>query len=234
MSLDHTRALLRRRWPIALHENSGKLDRRGVSFGLRLARMGPRALQKSIPLVDRSRSHPIGAPHPAAIFSIPTLQSHSIPVGSLEIPYQGNIFRHNIGWENLSEVLTKAGYNPATDNLISDKYQTVSVLSFYGPQQHRAYFFNLMGIRRNQFSYWPGIDPAKRKEKLLRRRGKLTTSRKRRPCRGVPRQLQPFFGSVKYLGMYPLFSAYGTTGKGALIFECLDFTGAYPEESQIF
>jgi hypothetical protein len=170
----------------------------------------------------------------AAIFTIPTLQSHSIPVASLEIPYQGNPFRHNIGWENLAAVLTEAGYNPETDNLISDKYQTVSVLSFYGPQQHRAYFFNLMGIRRNQFSYWPGIDPAKRKKSFFVVVENSPHLEKNGLAEGYLAKLQPYFGSVKYLGMHPLFSAYGTTGKGALIFECLDFTGIYPEESQIY
>ena len=32
-----------------------------------------------------------------------------------------------------------------------------SLLSFYGPEKKLAFFFNIQGLRKNQFSYWPSM-----------------------------------------------------------------------------
>ncbi|MCB1119024.1 MAG: glycosyltransferase family 39 protein [Chlamydiia bacterium] len=71
------------------------------------------------------------------------------------LSYRTNAFRHNMGWDNIAPQLLQAGYIPDEHFLFSDKYQMTSLLSFYGPEQHQAYFFNLQGSRKNQFSYWP-------------------------------------------------------------------------------
>lgn len=72
-------------------------------------------------------------------------------------PYKASPFRQNLGWEGLTGALLKAGYHPEEEALMADTYQLSSLLSFYGPEQKRAYFLNLQGRRRNQFSYWPGL-----------------------------------------------------------------------------
>src|SRR5262249_24538808 len=78
------------------------------------------------------------------IFAIPSAQSRGIE-GQPRIPYKISPFRHNVGWERLASTLRQEGYRPGEDFLFADKHQTVSVLSFYGPQQRQAFFFNLQG-----------------------------------------------------------------------------------------
>lgn len=74
------------------------------------------------------------------------------------LPYPLHPFKQNIGWRHLETGLKAAGYDAAQHFLVGDTYQTSSLLSFYGPQQKRAYFLNLQGVRNNQFSYWPGLE----------------------------------------------------------------------------
>lgn len=166
-------------------------------------------------------------------FAIPSIQSHGLFPGT-KIPYKINPFRHNIGWERLGDALTAAGYNPSKDNLIADKYQTVSELSFYGPEQKRAYFLNLMGIRKNQFSYWPGIEKDRFKKSYFVVVENIPQLNKEGFADEYLKHLEPYFGSVKFLGVNPLFDAYGTIAKGALLFECLDFKGKYPTDPDLY
>lgn len=167
----------------------------------------------------------------AATIAIPTIQSHGISQ-SAKIPYKINPFRHNIGWENISEVLITAGYNPRTDNLVADKYQTVSILSFYGPQQKRAFFFNLSGIRKNQFSYWPEMD--KKKKCYFVVFENIPQLNKQGLAEEYTKKLQEYFTTVAFLGVFPLFHSYDEVAKGALIFECLGFNGNYPKDPNLY
>jgi 4-amino-4-deoxy-L-arabinose transferase-like glycosyltransferase len=88
--------------------------------------------------------------------AIPYIQAFSL-MPQAPIPYRSNPFRHNVGWGQLQKELTLAGYDPKEHFLFGDKYQMSSILSFYSPSQKRAYFLNLQGIRKNQFSYWPSM-----------------------------------------------------------------------------
>lgn len=76
----------------------------------------------------------------------------------LALPMVASFSKQNVGHRQLTDVLHQVGYRPLVDFLFGDKYQTSSLLSFYGPAQQRAYFLNLHGIRKNQFSYWPGME----------------------------------------------------------------------------
>lgn len=76
--------------------------------------------------------------------------------------YKINPFKQNMGWSALKERLTMAGYAPDREFLVSDKYQTSSILSFYNESQKRAYFLNLRGARKNQFSYWGSLQENER------------------------------------------------------------------------
>jgi 4-amino-4-deoxy-L-arabinose transferase-like glycosyltransferase len=168
----------------------------------------------------------------ALAFSIPSLQTHDV-----RVPYRFNPFRHNVGWDRLEGVLLGAGYNPEKDFLLSDKYQTTSILSFYGPRQKRAYFFNLQRNRKNQFSYWPSIA-----DEQVGKRGffvvvenlpHLTGALSRFPNLYVD-QLKPYFTHIRYLGMSPLFTVEGETAKGALIFEGIDYLGGLPKDPELY
>ena len=47
-------------------------------------------------------------------------------------------------------------------------------------------------------------------------------------------KLSPYFESVEYLGIYPLFNSYGKVAKGALIFKGVNYNGNIPEESTLY
>lgn len=167
------------------------------------------------------------------VFSIPYLQSSHLA----KIPYKWNPFKHNVGWDHLEEVLEQVHYDPKNDFLFADKYQTASVLSFYGPEQKRAYFLNLHGIRHNQFSYWPGMA-----EEQLGNKGffvlveNLPHLRKLTPefIQELEKSLKPYFSKVQFLGIFPLYQVDGEMVKGALVIEGMDYNGKIPEESVLY
>jgi 4-amino-4-deoxy-L-arabinose transferase-like glycosyltransferase len=162
----------------------------------------------------------------AFMLSMPYIQSRGL-FNSVQIPYAWNSFRHNVGWSNLSDVLVKSGYDPSTDFLFGDKYQTSSLLSFYAPTQKRAYFLNLQGTRKNQFSFWPGMENEKGKT------GYFILSEnephlKKTIAQGkeeYQKLLSSYFEKVEFLGTYPLFTSYGEMKKGALVFKGIGYNG---------
>lgn len=168
--------------------------------------------------------------------SIPTLQAHK-EKASLPIPYSLNPFRHNIGWQQLEPELRAAGYDPAADFLFSQRYQTVAVLSFYSEAQKQAYFFNLDGNRRNQFSYWPGMG-----EQQLGKDGFFVVIEDRSEAeepigpkaRTLRARLTPYFKQVLFHGRRPLFISNGSVVKSALIFQGLEYNGKEPANPEKF
>lgn len=171
-----------------------------------------------------------------ASFSFPFLQSHNT-FADFPIPYKISPFRHNVGWNHLEELLEKAGYHPTEDFLFADKYQMASILSFYGPEQKRAYFLNLQGTRKNQFSFWPGIEMEQKGKK-----GFFVVSE------NIPQlnlamptlkdfyqeRLTPYFKDVRFIGVHPIFHAYEKVVKGILIFECTNYNGALPLNPNLY
>lgn len=165
-------------------------------------------------------------------FSLPTVQSRGI----LPISYKINPFRHNLGWERLDSALAEAGYDPEENFIFGDKYQTASIMSFYGEKQKRAYFLNLHGIRKNQFSYWPSMSEEQTgktgffilaenipygEEALLKQADDYKTL------------LSPYFERVEFHGLNPLFFNRKLV-KGALIFKCTNYNGRAPAEKSIY
>lgn len=173
----------------------------------------------------------------ALAFSIPFLQSNTTSGNYVFLPYKINPFRHNIGWNALKQELNHAGYDPKKDFLFGDKYQMASILSFYGEGQNKAYFFNLLGTRKNQFSFWPGMD-----REQLGKRGffvvtentpKLNTEAHEIEARYLE-LLKPYFNHMKFLGIKPLFYVNGEIVKGAFIFECIGFLGKVPKDPDLY
>lgn len=140
-------------------------------------------------------------------------------------------FKHNLGWNALGQALKDEGYAPEKYFLASDKYQTTSLLSFYAPEQKRAYFLNFHNIRKNQFSYWPGLEAEQ-----LGNNGLFVTveqvsssDKSQAIISKTETTLKPYFEQVKFLGQHPLVLKHGESIKNAYIFECLGYNGKLPE-----
>ena len=159
------------------------------------------------------------------LFAIPWLQES----GTVSLPYTLNPFRQLVGWKKLTPALLEAGYHPEENFLFADKYQTTSLLSFYGPKQKRAYFFNLSQTRNNQFSYWP---PMEHNEKGKTGYFVVIENREEMALHWYiehyQRILAPYFEAIHYRTAYPLFSVAGEPVKYAMIFECIHYSGASP------
>ena len=157
------------------------------------------------------------------VIAIPFVQKHDL----LPIPYRWSPFRQNVGWHHISPALVVAGYDPKKDFLFGDKYQTVSLLSFYGPEQKRAYFFNLHGERKNQFSYWSQMTEEGKRGffVVLENRGRDALQWYKEH---YEEQLAPYFQRIEYRGAVPLFTCCKRPVKHALIFCCEGFTGELP------
>lgn len=159
----------------------------------------------------------------AYAFAIPSMP-HFAP------PYSMNPFRQVMGWQQLGPALKQAGYD-GTQFLFSDKYQMSSLLSFYGPGQHRAYFLNVSRARRNQFDYWPSMaDEQKGKtgffvwaENVDRRPQDASTY-----IGLFSRRLAPYFRQVAFVGEYPLVTVDDKPVKTALVFRCEEYNGNQP------
>lgn len=154
-----------------------------------------------------------------AVLALPWLQQQK----QGPLPYRINPLRQCLGGEALTPLLSKVGYDPETETLVSDKYQTTSLLSFYGPAQKRAYFFHLHRVRKNQFSYWPPLPTGANGWFVL--------------CESCPasslawyetyyqERLRPYFDSLSFVGTYPLYSAYGLPVKYAILFHFFQYNG---------
>jgi hypothetical protein len=157
-----------------------------------------------------------------ALFSLPTLFTHP-DLMAYAPPYRLNAFKHNMGWEALAPALTKHGYDPQRHFLVSDKYQTTSLLSFYAPEQKRAYFLNLQGVRNNQFSYWPSLQteqqgqtgyfvwvenaPHLKRQAEDKRQFYLS-------------ELRKYFETVEFVDLASLIEHDGETVKAAMLLRC--------------
>jgi 4-amino-4-deoxy-L-arabinose transferase-like glycosyltransferase len=163
-------------------------------------------------------------------FLLPWIQSHS----HLPLAYSLNPWRQALGWQKLESTLLASGYNPESHFLFGDKYQTASLLSFYGPLKKRAYFFNLGNSRKNQFSYWPQMA-----EKEVGNTGYFVVLEN---CeeKALPwyrdhylSELSVYSSSVEFKGAYPLFTTAGHPVKHALIFCCSSYLGNMPQEEKV-
>jgi len=150
---------------------------------------------------------------------------------AVKVPYKMNPFRHAVGWKNLENVLSLAGYDPAQHFIFSDKYQTTSLLNFYGKEQRRSYFLNINGCRQNQFCYWPSMA-----EEQINKTGFFVwienldrLEKHKEECLVSYRnKLQDFFRRVDFVGEYPIFNAYNQPVKSAFLFRCNQYNGQIP------
>lgn len=166
------------------------------------------------------------------VFMIPWLQENGG-----RIPYKFSPFRHNVGWNHLHEALLNAGYDPETMFLFADKYQNTSLLSFYGPGQKRAYFLNLLGTRKNQFSYWPSM----REEQIGRpgyfvavENGPDLSAKLDKQVAFYDIELKKYFNHISLVKIIPLFIVGDSMEKAALIYKGDVYNGNEILENQLY
>ena len=168
------------------------------------------------------------------ILLLPYLYLHSQLVS---FPYRLNPFKHNMGVENMASLLEENGYDPAQHFLVSDKYQTTSQLSFYGKEQKRAYFLNLQGMRKNQFSYWPSLQEEQQGKTgyfiWIENQPHLEREREKKEAFYL-QALQPYFEKVESKGCLPLLSSQGERVKGMLLFRCEQCQDIKDLESELY
>lgn len=148
-------------------------------------------------------------------------------------PYRLSPFRQQMGWDKLAKALEEAGYDPDTHFLCSDRYQTSSLLSFYAPGQHRAYFLNVGGSRHNQFCFWPSL--------AQERPGKTgyfvyveESDKRKKHTLPYAERLAPYFTAVQDCGSWDLFVAFGKPAKRVHIFKCINYNGLQPKERELY
>lgn len=168
-----------------------------------------------------------------AVFSIPIIQSRGL-LSSWPIPYKISPFRHNVGGESLTKAFKEVGYDPDRDALLSDKYQTTSLLSFYGQGQEQAHFLNLQGSRKNQFSFWPGLTQKPGQRVFFAVIENIPQLDNQELPQRYLKELSGYFQTVKFLGIKPLFQAYGKTVKGVFLFEAEGYNGTLPKETELY
>ncbi|WP_052236498.1 ArnT family glycosyltransferase [Candidatus Protochlamydia amoebophila] len=170
-----------------------------------------------------------------SLFSFPLFyQSQWRPIF---MTYKWNPFKHNMGWDQLEQSLLEAKYNPLTDFLVSDKYQTTSILSFYGPLQQRAYFLNLHHARQNQFSYWPSMvdDYAGKTGYFIWMENQPYLERDwKKKLDFYQNELKNYFKHVELMGLFPLLYENQKVVKGVFIFRCTDCKSNPLPSTQIF
>lgn len=159
-----------------------------------------------------------------AAFMIPKMQQKIL------IPWKLNPFRHNVGWDALSKALEQVKTGPSF--FFADKYQNSSILSFYAPGQPEAYFLNLSGARKNQFSYWPAPEAGKNGIFVAVENGTDLDKKMHNLEEHYLQALAPYFARIHAPKRVTLFRVDGKSVKEALIFYCEAFTGNMPIEPE--
>ncbi|HXF28625.1 MAG TPA: hypothetical protein VN457_02140, partial [Chlamydiales bacterium] len=131
--------------------------------------------------------------------------------------------------------LKQAGYNPKEHFLASDRYQMASLLSFYTEGQKRAYFFNIHRLRKNQFSYWPGMDKAavgKTGYFVIEVHGIEAMQKAQKQYEKMKGVLAEYFSRLSlHPIVIPLYEVNHNPTKVILIIRCEDYNGKLPPET---
>ena len=151
------------------------------------------------------------------------------------IPYRKIPFKEGLGWSQLSSGLENLDAYVESEFLFSDTYQGTSIASFYGPTQKRAYFFNIHGLRKNQFCFWPTMKDNEYKnnglfitfidgERLLDRVENVAKERKK--------VLSQYFRKVISLGHIVLLENALGPLKAAVVLRCIEYNGTEPVQPE--
>jgi hypothetical protein len=168
----------------------------------------------------------------AFVFMIPTLETTDKNIG-IKVPYKLNPWKAGLGWKRLGKGLTQAGYDPEKHFLFSDRYQMASILSFYGPEQKRAYFLNVHGLRKNQFSFWPQMKDEQHSKTgyyVTVVEGEHALDKAIFVQRHMREVLKDYFTEVAApLVLIPLYEANKVEVKVAIVIRCEGYTSNIPQ-----
>jgi hypothetical protein len=146
-----------------------------------------------------------------------------------KFPKEMNLFKSVEGWSALSTKLSQAPWNENRGFWIGDKYQTCSLLSFYGPSPN-VYWFNIHGARKNQFSLW-SVDakflggPAR----FVSVEG-CTEEEMNAMAKICIEKLEPYFSRVSSVKVIPLWVYKGEVQRSALIINLEGYKGGRPQD----
>lgn len=162
------------------------------------------------------------------LIAVPWFQESDTEFLGNKIPFKLNPFRQCMGWDNLEYALKAMDYDQEKDFLFSDKYQMVSILSFYNPDKERAYFIYLDGGQSNQFDFWSQMrDLEVHKDGYF-----VITEIVSDPRKMIMDQyeyykslLWPYFEDVSLGGAFVLYRCYKEPAKCALVLKCYNYNG---------
>ncbi|MDB6081318.1 MAG: putative Undecaprenyl phosphate-alpha-4-amino-4-deoxy-L-arabinose arabinosyl transferase [Chlamydiia bacterium] len=152
--------------------------------------------------------------------------------GTDRLSYRLNPWKEGIGWQRLEKGLKQSGYDSTKHFLFGNRYQMASLLSFYSEHQKRAYFLNLSGIRKNQFSYWPQMS-----EEQVGNTGFYVTiveghnafQKALEKQAEMKKELGSYFSDVGApLMLIPLYEANGEVVKVAVVLRVEGYNGKMP------
>lgn len=145
------------------------------------------------------------------------------------LPWRYNLFRSAMGWSLVDDYVQTLAKNPSQQFLISDKYQTVSLLNFHSSPRS-VYWFNLHGARRNQFSFWPVPDIWKGKGALFIAVEDETVEEMQKMSSMYIDRLRPYFSHIKSFGVAPLVP--GRNVKSLLWIQAEGYLGGRPQDPE--
>ena len=151
-----------------------------------------------------------------------------------ELPYKLNLFKHQLGWENLAYLLQK--YDTKNRFLFTDKYQTASLLSFYNPQKKQSYFFNLQKIRLNQFSFWSSMQENETGKDgfFISIENEIDKQKIDQKAYYYQQILNSYFSNVQLLEITPILQSNGLSVKYIILFDCRQYNGKVPEKTFLY
>lgn len=160
----------------------------------------------------------------AAISMSVAMAAFAFAIPTISFPWKMNPFRHNLGWHAWGEKLT---FDSEKEFLFSDKYQVTAELMFYAKGQPQVYFFNLLNLRQNQYSFWPsptlkdGVFVAvEQAPKLEEKLGEMKSF--------YPKLLSDYFTEVGPPEIIDLRSEGEEVVKSALVYRCKGWSGKLP------
>lgn len=156
-----------------------------------------------------------------------SLSTLTLSLPLLPLPYKLNPFRHNLGWDHVEKSLAQENFQSDHHFLLGDSYQMSSLLSFYNSDKKRAYFLNLNGIRKNQFSFWPQNITEKEGFYLFADNAphyeKFNIENKKN-------DLETYFENVAFIKEIPLVTVNEKIVKKGFLFHCGQFKGIWPHQ----
>jgi hypothetical protein len=144
-----------------------------------------------------------------------------------------NLFKTVQGWQSLSEQMPELPWRKEEGFWISDRYQSCSLLSFYGPSQD-VFWFNLHGARKNQFSFWSVPNHFLGAPARFVLVDNCSLEHMHQLAHLAKDKIKPYFKQVKQIHVVPLWVYQGKVQKCALVIDLEGYTGGRPQDPESY